>query len=148
MRRITGVFILALLAGGMLIHLLYARRLEQLYRDKESLKVQLFETTERLSRIEEMWADEQREKINTVDFVMNGEMGPSVELELQRQVREITASLPGTMIGEAQPGVLVSLLHRRKFAVENRDYLVTVNWVVIAPGTMFNLDISLAPKGE
>lgn len=132
----------------MLIHLLYVRRLERLYWDKESLKVQLFETTERLSRIEEMWADEQREMINSIDFVMNGEMGPSVELELQRQVREVTASLPGTAIGEAQPELIVSLLHRRKLAVENRDYLVTVNWVVIASGTIFNLDISPAPEGE
>ncbi len=148
MRRLTAALLLGALAGGTLIHLLYAYRLEQLYWDQESLKVQLFETTEKLSKMEEMWAGEQREKINTVDFIMNGKMGPSVELELQRLVRETASSLPGTIIGEAQPELIVSLLHRRKFTVESRDYLVTVNWVVVAPATIFNLDISRAPGDE
>lgn len=148
MRRLMAVLFLGALAGGMLIHLLYAHRLERLYWDKESLKVQLFETTERLSKIEEMWAGGQGERINTVDFIMNGEMGPSVELELQQLVRETTAGLHGTAVGEAQPELVVSLLHRRRYAVEDKDYMVTVNWVVIAPGTIFNLDISPAPGDE
>ena len=76
MRRNLGALLLGALAGGMIIHLNHAHRLEQLYWDKERLKVQLFETTERLSRIEEMWADQQKGEISSVDFVIKGETNP------------------------------------------------------------------------
>ncbi len=145
-RRNTAIFFLGLLAGAMLVHLIHARRLEQLYREKESLKVQLFETTDKLTRMEELWADKREGGIGSVDFVITGEMEPFVELELQRQVREITSGLPGSLISEVQPHLLVSLLHQRKLTVEQRDYLVRVNWVVIAAGTLFNLSVSPAPE--
>jgi hypothetical protein len=148
MRRNLGALLLGALAGGMIIHLNHAHRLEQLYWDKERLKVQLFETTERLSRIEEMWADQQKGEISSVDFVIKGETNPFVELELQRLVGEITSGLVGAAIREVQPDLLVALLHRRKFTVEKKDYLVTVNWVVIAPETLFNLSVSPAPGGD
>ena len=44
MRRNLGVLLLGALAGGLIIHLYHAERLEQLYWDKEKLKVELFET--------------------------------------------------------------------------------------------------------
>lgn len=131
----------------MIIHLCHARRLDQLYRDKEVLKVQLFETTEKLRGMEEMWADRREEAISSVDFMIKGEIEPSVELELQRQIREITSSLPGMIIGELEPDLLLSLLHRRKLTVEKKDYLLTVNWVVAASATLFNLSVSPVPSG-
>lgn len=148
MRRKLGLVILGLLSGGMAVHISHMHRLEQLYRDKERLKVQLFEITENLARIEELWADHQREEISTVDFKIKGENSPFVELELQRQIREITSGLPGTAIGDVRPELLISLLHRRKLTVEQKDYLVTVNWVVLAPGTLFNLSVSPAPGND
>lgn len=131
----------------MIIHLCHARRLDQLYRDKEVLKVRLFETTEKLTGMEEMWADRREEGISSVDFVIKGEIEPAVELELLRQIREITSTLPGMIIGELEPELLLSLLHRRKLTVDKKDYLLTVNWVVVASATLFNLSVSPVPSG-
>lgn len=138
---------LGLIAGGLIIHLYHAERLEQLYWDKEKLKVELFETTERLARIEALWADQQEGEIASVDIILEGDMDTSVQLELQRLLSELTSRLIGSAIKELQPDLLVSLLHRRSFTVEKKDYLVTVNWVVIAPETLFNLSVSPAPGG-
>lgn len=102
----------------------------------------LFETTERLARIETLWADRPEEEIRSVVLSIKGEINDFVELELQRLVGEITAELIGCVIGELEPDLAAALLHRRKFTIEGKDYLVTVNWIVIAPETMFSLGVS------
>lgn len=147
MRRNLGTLLLGLLAGGLIIHLHHVSRLDQLYWEKEKLKVQIFETTERLARIEKLWTEEQKGEISSVEFMFKGDMSPFAELELQRQAREITAGLIGSAIREVQPELLVSLLHRRKFTVEKKDYLVMVDWVIIAPAILFNLSVSPSPGG-
>lgn len=147
MRRILGALLLGALAGGLLIHLSHARSLEQLHWEKEKLKVQLFETTERLSRMEAMWEEQQKGVVKSVKFVIQGEIEPFAGLELQRLAGEITSGLVGAAIEEVQPDLAVALLQRRKLTVEKKDYLVAVNWVVIAPETMFNLSVSPAPEG-
>jgi hypothetical protein len=127
MRRNLGALLLGALAGGMLIHLNHARCLEQLHWDKEKLKVQLFECTERLSRMEATWEEQQKGEISSVKFVIQGEIEPFASMEMQ-------------------PDLVVALLQRRKLTVEKKDYMVTVNWVVIAPETLFNINVSPAPE--
>ena len=146
MRRNLGALLLGALAGGMLIHLNHARCLEQLHWDKEKLKVQLFECTERLSRLEATWEEQQKGEISSVKFVIQGEIEPFARLELQRLAGEITSGLVGATIMEMQPDLVVALLQRRKLTVEKKDYMVTVNWVVIAPETLFNINVSPAPE--
>ena len=141
-----GALLLGALAGGLLVHLSHSRSLEQLHWEKEKLKVQLFETTERLSRMEAMWEEERKETVSSVKFIIQGEIESFARLELQRLAGEITSGLMGAAINELQPELVVALLQRRKLTVEKRDYLVDVNWVVIAPETTFNLDVSPAPE--
>jgi len=143
-----GVLLLGALAGGLIIHLYHAERLEQLYWDKEKLKVELFETTQKLARLEALWADQQEGEIRSIDLTITGELDHFVQLELQRLISEITSGLIGATTRDLEPDLVVALLHRRQFTVEEKDYLVTVNWVVIAPETLFNLSVSPAPGGE
>lgn len=145
MPRKLGLLFLGIIAGGLLVHLYHAARLERVYWEKEKLKVELFETTERLARGEALWADRPAEKVSSVELVITGELGDFAELELQRRAGEITAPLIGCALAELEPELAVALLHRRKLTLEGKDYLVNVNWVVIAPRTLFNLSISPAP---
>lgn len=146
MNRKLGPLLLGMIAGALLVHLCHARRLEELYWHRERLKTELFEITERLARSESLWADRPEERISAVNLVFQGIDG-FVQLELQRLIGELTAGLIGSTIEELRPELVVALLHRRKFTVEGRDYLVTVNWAVIAPQTIFNLSVAPAPAG-
>ncbi|NLA04440.1 MAG: hypothetical protein GX881_01835 [Firmicutes bacterium] len=148
MPRKLGLLFLGIIAGGLLVHLFHAARLEKIYWDKEKLKVELFETTERLARGEALWADRPAEKVSSVELVITGELDDFEELELQRQAGEITAPLIGSVLEELEPELVVALLHRRKLTLEGKDYRLDVNWVVIAPRTRFNLSVSPAPAGS
>lgn len=146
MGRSWGLFFLGLIAGALVIHLYQARSMEELYRQREMLKVELFETTERLTRSEALWADRPEEKIRSIELSISGEtVDHFVMLELQRQSSALAAALIGSPTAGLEPELAASLLHKRKLTVEGQDYLVTVNWIVIAPVTLFNLSASPAP---
>ncbi|NLA12496.1 MAG: hypothetical protein GX883_10305 [Firmicutes bacterium] len=146
MRRGWGLFILGLIAGALLIHLYQAKSMETLYRQREKLKVELFETTERLTRSEALWADRPEEKIRSIELSINGaKLDDLVRLELKRLSSEIAAALIGSPAGGLEPEVAVSLLHGRKLTVEGKDYQIAVDWIVIAPKTLINLSAAPVP---
>lgn len=145
MPRALGLLLLGLIAGGLLVHLYHAGRMEKVYWENEKLKVDLFETTERLGRSESLWADRPEAKVTAVEAVIKGELDDFDKLELQRQAAEITAPLIGSMVEELEPELVVALLHRRRLTAESEDYLVQVNWVVIASQVRFNLSAAPVP---
>jgi len=140
-----GLLFLGLLAGALAVHLCHARRMEELYWEKERLKVDLLETSERLARSEALWADRPGGKICSVEIAIEGEIDDYAKLELERLANEIAATLIGGTIGELEADLVIALLHRRKFSAEGKDYLAVVNWVVLAPQTLFSLSVSPAP---
>ena len=149
MGRGWGLLFLGLIAGALLIHLYQIRNMEELYRQREKLKVELFETTERLARSEALWADRPEEKIRSIDLIITGEMiDQLVQLELKRQISEITAALIGSTTAGLEPELTAALLQRRKLPVEGKDYLITVNRIIIGPETVFNLDAAPVPAGR
>ena len=145
MPRTLGLLLLGLIAGGLLVHLYHAGRMEKVYWENEKLKVELFETTERLSRGEALWADRPEEKVSAVETVIKGELDDFDKLKLQRQAAEITAPLIGSLVEELDPELVVALLQRRRLTLEGEGYLVYVNWVVIAPKIRFNLSAAPVP---
>lgn len=143
--RGCGLLLLGLIAGSLALHLCHSRRLEALYWEKEKLKVELLETAERFARSEALWADRPEGKICSVEIAIGGESDGYAKLELERLANEITAALIGSAIDELDAELVVALLQRRKLTAEGKDYLVAVNWVVLAPRTLFNLTVSPAP---
>ncbi|MEW5783842.1 MAG: hypothetical protein AB1767_01950 [Bacillota bacterium] len=144
MRQTLSALLLGALAGGIIVTIYHASRLEQLYWENEKLKVALFDTTERLVRLESLWATHEQGEITAVNIALNGEIPAFTKLELTKIIHEITGKLVGERIDNLNPELLLSLLHNRKFTVEEKDYLLTVNWVVIAREIIFSLTASPA----
>lgn len=145
MRRMLPVLLLGALAGGIAVTLYHSARLDQLYWDKERLKVQLFETTERLAKVESLWVTHQEGEIIAVQIRLEGDIDAFTGLELERLAGELTADLVGEKIDNLNPGLLLALLDGRILTVEGKDYLVEVKWIIIAREVIFNLNVSRVP---
>jgi hypothetical protein len=144
MRQIWVSLLLGALAGGIVITLYHAARVEQLYWENEKLKVELFDTTDRLVKLESRWLSHEEFEITAVNIEWSGEISAFTELELTKKVHEITGSLVGQKIDHLNPRLLIPLLDQRKLTVDNKDYLISVNWVVISEEILFNLTASPA----
>ena len=144
MRQLWVSLLLGDMAGGIGVTLFHAARIEQLYWENEKLKVELFETTDRLLKLESRWLSHEEWEITAVNLEWSGDITAFTELELTKKVHEITGSLVGQRIDQLNPRLLIPLLHQRKLTVDNKDYLITVNWVVIAEEILFNLTASPA----
>ena len=127
-----------------MITLYHAARVEQLYWENEKLKVELFDTTDRLVKLESRWLSHEEFEITAVNIEWSGEISAFTELELTKKVHEITGSLVGQKIDHLNPRLLIPLLDQRKLTVDNKDYLISVNWVVISEEILFNLTASPA----
>lgn len=146
MRQMLSPLILGALAGGIIIGLFNAAAMEQLYWETEKLRVELFETTERLAKMESLWDDHQEGEIISVSIELDKGLNAFTELALRQSLNEISSGLVGEQIDNMNPELILALYQNRKLTVEGKDYLVTVNWVIIARETVVNL--SAAPAGE
>ncbi len=146
MKRGISLWLLGLIAGGVLCSLVTGPGLEKLYQEKERLKVELFETTDRLHRLEKQLHTRETEQVQAVNIELATSAGTLAELALRQALAEITAELVGEKIDLLKPSLLVKLLDRRMLIVEDKQYVITVHWVVIGEKITFNLTAS--PGGE
>ncbi len=139
MRQTLSALFLGVVAGAILVSLFSASRLEQLYWEKEKLRVDLFEATERLHKVESLLATHKEGEILSATIKLESEENAFTELELRQQIGEITSDIVGTQIDTLNPDLLISLLQGRRLTVEGKYYLIDVAWVIIAQNTVFNL---------
>ena len=144
MRQMLSPLILGALAGGIIIGLFNASTMEQLYWEKEKLRVELFETTERLAKMESLWEDHQEGEIISVSIELKKGLNAFTELALRQALNEISSGLIGEQINEMNPELILALYQNREVTVEDKDYLVTVNWVIIARETVVSLSAAHA----
>ncbi len=146
MKRGVALWLLGLIAGGTLCSLATGSSLEKLYQEKERLKVQLFETTDRLHQLEKQLRTRETEQVQAVNIELSTTAGTLVELALRQALAEITSVLIGEKIDLLKPSLLVKLLHQRVLTVEGKQYVISVRWVVIGEEITFNLTAS--PAGQ
>ncbi len=146
MRQNLAALLLGALAGAIIFSLVNAGRLEQLYWEKEKLRVDLFETTERLAKVESLLDTHQEDEVISVKIEINSSLNAFTQLELRERLSEVSAGLVGEKIENINPELVLALFQNRKISVDGKDYLTTVNWIIIARETIFNLTASPADE--
>lgn len=129
------------LAGGIAVNLVNANHLDRLYLEKEKIRVELFETTDRLHKLEKQWAGHKENLVKAAIIELTTEAGPFDQLSLQQAVTAITADLVGQEVSALHPHLLLSLLEGRLLSVGDKYYRLAVNWIVIAEEVIINLDV-------
>ena len=147
MKRRAAFLLLGLIAGGAAFNLVTGPGQEELHREKERLKVELFETADRLRQLEKQLQTHEAGQVRAVN-TSSLPFDTLVELALRQALAEITSELIGEKSEQLKPSLLVKLLDQRVIDVEGKQYLVTVCWVVIGEELTFNLTASAAPDRE
>ena len=145
MRKTFAPLFLGALAGAIAVSLTQAATMERLYWEKERLQVELFETTDRLAKMETFWEDHQEGEIISVALQLEPGLNAFTELALRQSLTEIASGLVGETVDSLDFELLLALFHKRKVTVEGKDFLISVNWAVIARETVVNL--SAVPAG-
>ncbi len=143
-RRLAAFFLLGFMTGSLVTFHLTSRRLETLYHEKEALKVSLFETTERLYRLEELWKSRQEEVIRDIKLEINTDgKNPFSELALKQAVGELVKGLLGEKAANVNPSLVINLVNGRIIKAAEKEYRLELKAVVISETVVFYLDAVL-----
>jgi len=124
---------LGLLLGTIVMNTYLARRLDDLYIEREKLRVTLFETTERLKKIEAQWQSHQTVLVRDVEVQFCKESSdPFVELALREEVMKLAQNLIGENIEDISWVIAVDLFDNRIIEADEQKYRLHVETLVIS----------------
>lgn len=132
MRKGIACLVLGFMLGAVSFSLVSGRQMEELYREREELRVSLFETRERLMKLEDMWESRGEEIIREVRIVLETEEDSFIELALKQATQEIVKDLVGEKVQSLNPSLVVRMLDGRKVAAEEREFVLDLEAVVIS----------------
>ena len=133
MKRSLTLIVLGIMLGAISMNIYLARRLDALYIDRETLRVKLYETTERLKKIEAQWQSHRTVLVHEV-FIQFAQETPDAFLEIA--LREAVTKLVQDMVGEEldsiSPSLAVHLLDRRIVEADGRRYRLFVRTLILS----------------
>lgn len=124
--------VLGFMLGAISFSLINGRQMEQLYREREELRVSLFETRERLMKLEDMWESRGDEVIREIIIVLDTKEDSFIELALKQAIQEIVGDLMGEKVQSLNPSLVVKMLDDRKVAAGEREFILELEAVVIS----------------
>ena len=148
MKRGVALWLLGMITGATLCSIITGSSLEKLYQEKERLKVELFETTSRLYQLEKQLRTRETGQVQEIIIELDTPAGALEQLALRQALAEIASDLIGEKIELLKPGLLVKLFHQRVLAVEGKQYLISVRWIVVGEKITFNLTASFVNQNH
>ena len=124
MKRFLAVLLVGVILGAALMNLLLSKRYDELFISREKLKVELYETRERLKQLE---AQEKQAALLVQDIEVlfpEDKNDPLVEVKLQAAVLELTESLLGEDVENVSYQLLTDLLDSRLLEIEGKYYRI------------------------
>ncbi len=131
-KKCLAFLVLGFILGAVSVFISSGRQMEQLYQEREELKVSLFETRERLNRLEDMWESRGEEIIREVQIVLRMEQDTFGELSIKQAIQEIVKDLVGEKVRTLNPSLVIKMLDGRKITADEREYLLELEAVVIS----------------
>lgn len=141
MGRTLTVIFLGFLLGMMLMHFLQSKRINEYYWEKEELKVELYEATERLKKIEEQHDKLLPALIEDIrlEIAMNDES--FVDPALRRLIYDLAKELIGQEFQALPYPLVYNVLNNRILESEGKKYRLRVEAVIIAEIVTYYLTV-------
>lgn len=117
--------------------------MDELYHEREQLKVTVFETKERLNKLEEQWESKEEQIIKEIKVELKTEKNSFAELSLEQSVHEIVKDLVGEKVNALNPYILINMLEGRIIKVDNNNYQLDLKTVVISETLSFYISANL-----
>jgi len=142
MKRYMAIFILGIIVGSVAVNIYLGRQIEQIYWEKEELRVRLFETGERLKKLENQLATHRNPVIKEVRIELEVEKNSFVQLSLRKELTKITNELIGEEIDTVSPFLIQRLLDDRQIQLEDENvtYKIKLNWIILSETTIIHAE--------
>jgi len=131
--------------GATLMNLFLTKKIDQLFLEREKLKVELYEATERLK----ITAQQQQNKllVREIEVIfLNGQKEPLLEIELRKAVIELAQAIIGTEVKQVPHTLIRHLLDQRLIEVGGDKYRLHLKTIIVAEKTTFLLDYEAADE--
>ncbi|MDW7649868.1 MAG: hypothetical protein SCK29_08550 [Bacillota bacterium] len=133
MRRVIALVVAGAILGAAGMNLYLAARIDELYITREKFKIELYETEERLKKLEDQWQNHRALVIREVVVEFSQQDRDSfVEIRLQEAVSRLTHDLIGEEPEKIPHSLVVHLLDGRIIEVEEKRYQLQVKTVILA----------------
>jgi hypothetical protein len=143
-RRSLTLVMLGILLGAVSMNIYLAGRLDALYIDRETLRVKLYETTERLKKTEAQWQSHRTVLIREVDIQFVQETPDAfLEIALREVVTKLVQDLVGEELESISPSLAVHLLDRRIVEADGRRYRLYVRTLIVSEKLTYILSYEL-----
>jgi Fe-S cluster biosynthesis and repair protein YggX len=133
MRQMIALVLVGVILGVTGMNTYLSRRMDELYISREKLKVDLFETEERLKKIEAQWQHSQTPLIREVEIRFEEQQTDQfLEVKLREAVNRLTQDLVGEEVEKVPHSLILHLIDQRLVDVEGKRYRIQVRTVIVA----------------
>ena len=141
--KTLSLLLLGIIIGSIITISLLGYRIEKLYQEREQLKVDLFETRERLNNLEEMWQSQSEDFIKEIVIELKMEKSTFTELALKQAIQEIVKDLVGEEVSSINPHIIMSMLDKRIITAEEKKYRLDLEAVFLSETLTFIIEPAL-----
>ncbi len=139
MKREIALFFLGLLAGAVLMYGFQGKRLEELYWEKENLKVQLYENAQQLKIIQEQQESLLPPVVQEIKLEINPGQNSFVEPELRQDIYNLAQGLLGQEIRALPYPLVYNFLEGRIVQSGEKKYRLEVKAVILSETLVYYL---------
>ncbi len=141
MGRTLSLLLMGILLGMVIMYFLQSKRMDDYYWEKEGLKVELYEATERLKRIEEQHDRLLPSLVEEVCLEITMEDDSFVEPALRKLIYDLAKELIGHELHALPYPLVYNILDNRILESEGKKYRLKVEAVIIAETVTYYLTV-------
>ncbi|SES99532.1 hypothetical protein [Anaerobranca gottschalkii] len=141
LKKYLSLFILGIVAGGVLSLILLGRAYDQLYLEKKVLESQVIELRNIIQQLEKKQL-QQSPTLTIKEIVIETDLTDTIKsLELKKKISELLKNLMGEKIDNLNPELIIDILEGRIVNVEDKGYILHVRYIVIGKKLQIMLNI-------
>ena len=137
MKRSIALFIAGVLLGQVGMYCLTSKKIEEIYWEKENLKVELYELTEQMKQMQEHHETWYPPVVQEVNLDIRLKDDAFVEPELKRQTYDLVKGLLGQEVMALPYPLVLNLLEGRTVEYDNKAYRLDVEAVLIGETVVY-----------
>ncbi|RQD75257.1 MAG: hypothetical protein D5R97_06355 [Candidatus Syntrophonatronum acetioxidans] len=145
MKYKISLFMIGLILGCLLMQFLAGKELNRLHFEKEKLRVDLYEATEKIHSLEEQEKHFSSLVIQDIKVILDPQKPPHLNsftrLEIKKEVREVTKSILGQEIKNFKPQIIFKMIDGRFIRIENQSFLLIIKSLIVAEEVIFYLEV-------
>ncbi len=146
-KKYISLFIIGILMGAAMATIYLGNELDELYVEIQTLEHDLQRSKERADRLEEELQQKEQESgkepslvVQEIDIVVDYQGDDFTRLYIQEYCEEKTSKLLGQEVSNLEPELVFQILDERLIKLEEDEYKLFVNGVVVAENIVFHIE--------